>query len=650
MKYRLIYLLFPLFLVCCTAPENGEENDNGSEVEIPAGGLKITDISIPENIVGKPGDAVTFTAKGILEGDIILIDGADGSFGTPVAISDETEFSFTIPDGLQTGDYDIHLKRGEETVKLASVHIAIITGDEIPDLEGKNVKGIVRCGDEPLEGVVVSDGIEVTVTNKYGMYWLYSEKRQGDCVFISVPSGYKVPVEGVVPQFFKTLVGSESYPEQQDFELEEEPGQDNHRILVLGDMHLANRTNNDVEQFQDFIADISQVVAGTDVPVYGLTLGDMTWDTFWYANHFAFHEYLEQIEKVPGLPIYHTIGNHDHEFGYAGNYPAGDYATSMEYRKYLGPTYYSFNIGQIHYVVLDDIECMNDGTGEDTEYNVRLTSEQIAWLKQDLAHVDKSSTLVLATHSQIHSKTGGQVLKNYDDLMIAIDDFKDVHIFTGHTHLVYNWEVDGFYDNILEHNAGAICATWWWSGKHSGIHVCQDGAPGGYTIVDVNGSGLKWQYKGIGKDTDFQFRTYDGNEVHITEDDCRGQASAKQGFIDNYVDNPYDWSQKRSDNAVFINVWNWDPDWKVEVTENGRKLNVEKVSLRDPLHLVAYTGKSMAGTSKTDAFATSVNEHFFRVYASAPNTTLEIKVTDRFGNIYTETMERPKTFSIENYK
>lgn len=651
MKKPIYIILIALSaVVCaCSEPTGAQEPD-----DVPAatdGNWHISGVEIPENIVVKSGDEVKFHAEGITEGDILTIEGED-TFETGVNVLGKNLFSFTVPSELKTGIYDISLQRDGRSQMLATSYIAIITGDEIPDIEGKNVKGIVHCGGTPIEGVVVSDGKDVAATNAYGMYWIESEKKTDDYIFISIPSGYKCASNnGVVPLFFKHTDGSESYMERIDFELEEEKEQDRHRILVLGDMHLAGRPqNNDVEQFQSFIQDINGTVAGTSVPVYGLTLGDMTWDTFWYTNSFFFADYLAEINKVQNLTIFHTIGNHDHESGYSGNWPVGDYATASKYKAALGPTYYSFNIGKIHYVVLDDIECTNDGSGA-TTYNVRITPEQISWLKKDLSYVDKDRTLVLASHSHIHNKTGGQVLENYDDLMTVIDDFKDVHIFTGHTHLVYNWNVEGYYDNIMEHNAGAVCATWWWSGKHTpGIHICQDGAPGGYTILDVSGDELEWQYKPVGRDVNFQFRTYDGNEVLITRDDCRGSESAKDGFIDNYVDNPFDWSVRRNDNAVYINVWNWDPEWKVEVTENGRKLDVEKVSLRDPLHLVAYTGKSMAGTSKTDVFATSVNEHFFKAVAKEATSTLEITVTDRFGNEYKESMERPKEFSIENYK
>ena len=39
-----------------------------------------------------------------------------------------------------------------------------------------------------------------------------------------------------------------------------------------------------------------------------------------------------------------------------------------------------------------------------------------------------------------------------------------------------------------------------------------------------------------------------------------------------------------------------------------------------------------------------------RVQASTPTSTLEIRVTDRFGNVYTETMTRPKNFNASVYK
>ena len=54
--------------------------------------------------------------------------------------------------------------------------------------KGATVYGTVECNGTPLEGVVVSDGVEVVKTDKKGVYNIASEKRTG-YVFISIPSG-----------------------------------------------------------------------------------------------------------------------------------------------------------------------------------------------------------------------------------------------------------------------------------------------------------------------------------------------------------------------------------------------------------------------------------------------------------------------------
>ena len=100
---------------------------------------------------------------------------------------------------------------------------------------------------------------------------------------------------------------------------------------------------------------------------------------------------------------------------------------------------------------------------------------------------------------------------------------------------------------------------------------------------------------------------------------------------------------------MYVNVWNWDPSWKVEVSEGGNPLTVTQVTVKDPLHLVAYTAKRL-NKNATATFATESNRHMFKVTASSASSTLDIKVTDRFGNVYTESMTRPLNFSTDTYK
>ena len=103
---------------------------------------------------------------------------------------------------------------------------------------------------------------------------------------------------------------------------------------------------------------------------------------------------------------------------------------------------------------------------------------------------------------------------------------------------------------------------------------------------------------------------------------------------------------------MYINVFDYDPSWKIEVTENGKSLPYEVVKVKDPLHLAAYEAKryneNKTPTSSFNAY--TVNSHIFRVQASSATSTLEIKVTDRFGNSAAESMKRPKAFSLQAYR
>ena len=99
-------------------------------------------------------------------------------------------------------------------------------------------------------------------------------------------------------------------------------------------------------------------------------------------------------------------------------------------------------------------------------------------------------------------------------------------------------------------------------------------------------------------------------------------------------------------NDVLINVWGYDPEWTVEVTEGVTPLTVQRVSAKDPLHIISYEAKRLnVGAVPTSSFVTGNTAHMFRVRASSATSTLEIKVTDRFGRIYSETMTRPKDFT-----
>ena len=591
--------------------------------------------------------------KAPLSSDVIVL-GIDGQKQTcPIIETSVTRFTISIShlwDGfLRDGSYTVSIRRGTEEMQKGSMTVSIIVPDDgVEPSSGSSVYGKVACDGAGLADVVVSDGFEVVRTDENGVYQMHSKKKHG-YVFVSVPSGYEAYSDGVRPMLYKQLSQGATVVERVDFSLKKVSGQDKHTMLVFGDIHLANR-NDDKKQFGEFVSDVNHYLSThAGDKIYALTLGDMTWDLYWKENNYGFAEYLADANAIKGLQIFHTIGNHDHSM-----YFPGDFETVTEYKQLIAPTYYSFNIGKVHYIVLDDIECTNSVKGTDgaytRKYNCTLVSEQLEWLTKDLSFVPKSTPLVITMHAPLYTAAGTYSLTAAEYFEHAVKGYQ-VQLFTGHTHKVYNVS----RDKTFEHNAGAVCATWWWSAALTpGNHIGTDGAPGGYTITTVDGTSFKWVYKATGRDVSHQFRSYDRNQIEITPEKyvANGNAAHKAALAQ-YTSS---WSAQSQDNYVYLNVWNYDEDWKVEVTEGDTPLPVSHLnSERDPLHIIAYTAKRLDKNASLNEdgginFDTGVNRHMFRVKASSPTSTLEIKVTDRFGNVYTESMKRPKTFSTDSYK
>ena len=609
-------------------------------------------LDIPENVTVDAGTMeISFRIVAGMapeQTDKLVLEGKEGNTECGFnSVTDRYVYA-TLPPNFISGTYKVYVSRGDQKKYMGETVILIdhSSSDDIEIEDGQNLYGKVLCNGAPVENVVVSDGEEVVKTDAEGVYRITSAKTNG-YVFISTPSGYTVNSTGILPNFYRTLNTDAATRERVDFNLVEDPGQENHTILVFGDMHLADRSNDDRQQFSKFTSEInSYLIANGGRNTYAITLGDMTWDLYWYTNNYCFAEYLNDINVIKGLTVWHTIGNHDHDME-----AAGDFDTVEKYKNSIAPTYYSFNIGKVHYIVLDNILCTNDGTGSRT-YEASVTDEQIEWLKKDLSYVSTETPLVISMHAPLYTSYGVYNLGSSSrKIADAVSQYSEVHFLTGHTHKMYNTDRLST-SNIFEHNAGAVCATWWWSAAHTpGVHIGQDGAPGGYTIMDVDGTDFKWQYKGTGTPDTHQFRTYDRNQISITAEKYipDAYASNKTRF-NNYAE---DWAAVSNSNEVYINVWNYDPSWKIEVTENGQPLEWTKVRIKDPLHLIAYTAPAMSSSTKdvTPTFPTnSDNAHMFKVQASGPNTTLEIKITDRFRNTYTETMTRPKAFNAEQYK
>ena len=655
MKNVLKYLLLALIAVSQLFACGGSDDE-----KTPADNFDVQ-FTVPGSVDVTEGGECTFAVSGggkspLTTDTFILESDAGISYVCPIVNTSSDSFTVRLADGCETGYYKVFVKRDARKKSFGRIYINIVEDIDFKPDAGTTAYGIVSSAGVGVENVVVSDGAEVTVTNEKGIYQLKSAKKWG-YVFISVPSGYEVPSVGVLPQFHRALKNSADVVERADFKLEKVDGQDSYKIFMLGDMHLANRTG-DLGQFAQFTSDLTDYMTRhKGEKMYALTLGDMTWDLYWYSNSYYFPQYLNTVNsQIKNLQIFHTMGNHDNDFQ-----TRSDYDAAVKYVDQICPTYYSFNIGKVHYVVMDDIDCSSYDGSTSRNYVKSLSAEQLDWLAKDLSHVAKTTPVVVAMHAQVFYPTTSGFKIDHDQVntlrLFDILDGYTVRFVTGHTHKLFNVTpdapiVDGH--NFREYNSGSVCASWWWSGNLTpGIHIGTDGTPGGYGIWDVTGTDFQCLYKSTGWPEEYQFRSYDLNNVHFSMADVPLMpsdisASVKNAYMQ-YV-NAY---PQNNDNEVLINIWNWNSDWTLSVVDEKRKtLPYTEVWAYDPLHIAALSVKRFnnAKLTQTPSFITDKFTHFFKVKADDADTDLVITVKDEFGNEWTENMQRPKAFSTDAYR
>ena len=437
-------------------------------------------------------------------------------------------------------------------------------------VKGK-LKGRVSAGKKGIKGVVVSDGYSVVVTNDNGKYEL-DVHPDAATVFISTPAGYAFKNQDGISRHYRSLENSHT-KKSINFELTAlDKDDDEHQFIIWADPQVKNA--KDVEKMMtQSVPDVQKWVAaaGTGALLHGITVGDIVWDEL-----ELFADYNKAVGKM-GIPFFQCLGNHDMDYR-----KGGDETSDQTFKQFYGPTYYSFNRGKVHYVVMDDVRYL----GKEREYDGYITNNQLAWLKKDLAFVPKDQLIVLCVHIPVHN-----AVKNRAELYDILGD-RNVHIMSGHTHYHRN-VIKG---NIYEHNHGTVCGAWW-TGP-----ICEDGTPCGYGVYTVKGTDISWYYQSTGEKADHQL------SLSV---------------------NDFDAMQKQ----VQVNIWDHDPAWKTEYRIDGvSKGSLEQFEGFDP---VAY--KNMLGPElpKPRGFAEpKKTTHLFKAVVPSSAKEIEVIATDRFGKVY----------------
>lgn len=452
------------------------------------------------------------------------------------------------------------------------------------------VKGKITCKGKAIPSVQITDGKTIVESDKNGKFCLQTSS-ENEYVYYTLPSGYESPVINGIPVFYKK-VNPELKNQKINFELTKAlKSQTNHAFILWADPQLL-----ELEEFpmlEEVVKDVNKTIASfpAEVPVHAISAGDNVFDKLNF-----FDQYKEVISKIK-VPFFQVIGNHDMDYNNRSNELSAKSFTAA-----FGPTHFSFNVGNIHYIVLKNVFYY----GFSYRYIGYIDENQLQWLEQDLKSIKHGSTVVVSLHiptiygenekpGNFASEMSNSVL-NRQALYKILSPFK-THILTGHSHT--QWFTQAA-PNISEHVHAAASGAWWQG------EVCPDGSPKGYTVYEVKGDSISWYFKGVNQDKSDQFKLY------------------KTGTDTNFPD------------FFIANVYNYDPLSKVVWYEDGvLKGEMTRYWGKDPYAAELY----QPGKNKKHGWLSAGNTyHLFRAQPENPYAKITIEVTDRFGNKYRKTL------------
>lgn len=485
------------------------------------------------------------------------------------------------------------------SICIATLLLSIVQSSAQIDIRSIEFYGKVYENGKGIHGVPVTDGINVVLTDKEGNFELHSNTL-AEFIYITIPSGYDIPIKNNAPYFFHHIQNKSKKKQIINFELKKSDIDENkHTMIVCADPQVA--FDEELPILQTIIGDMKKLSSDDypNNPIFGIVCGDITAEI---KNEPKFFPIVKQMFNDSKIPFFYAVGNHDMDVSGRSNY-----RSKKTYEDHFGPSYYSFNRGKVHYVVLDDVFF----TGRPYGYIGYLEEIQLNWLEQDLALIPKGSTVIITLHIPTYSREArrgeygkeeiNKVLQNRKILYEMLEPF-NTHIMSGHEHYHENYIIE---EHIFEHVHAALCGIFWQAPYNS------DGTPLGYSVYEVNGDNIEWYYKVAGKNKNYQFNAYMPG------------------------------ADKDRPDVIIANVWNYDPSWKIYWYEdNVRMGEMTQYTGWDPI-IVDYVEKNRQNF-RYKYIGAGETEHLF--YAKRVDKTSEIVIeaVDRFKNSYKSKPEEIK--------
>jgi hypothetical protein len=244
-----------------------------------------------------------------------------------------------------------------------------------------NANGRRDPGEPGVAGARVSDQAETVVSGPEGA-WAIAASRGHGVVFVGAPSGYRAR-----PPFWRAQPAEGGGA--LDFALERQAPVSEFWFVHASDTHASPASVDRIRALRALVEERR--------PAFVLVTGDLVKDALRVGEVEAasyFDLYVGETARFP-VPVWSVPGNHDtfgierERSGVDGSHPL--YGKRM-YRQRLGPNYYSFDHGGVHFVALDTVDV------DDQWYYGHVDPAQLAWLESDLAAVAPGTPVVTFNH------------------------------------------------------------------------------------------------------------------------------------------------------------------------------------------------------------------------------------------------------------
>lgn len=546
-----------------------------------------------------------------------------------------------------------------------------IVEEDLAMEEAYNIKGRVIDKDgDPVRNVVVTDGILCVQTREDGSFYLNSNLEKVKYVYISTPNGYMPKVENGIPRFYKELSSftpSNGVYSVGDFVVTPMENPNEFTILVTADPQprassatLDNVAYRSLRACEAMYQELKETAAQIqDRQVIGICLGDLVHGNS--ATNLALMDTYATALGTLGYPTYNIIGNHDNDTS-----AADDDGGAWKFESLFGPRNYSFNMGGIHFVMLDNL-IMKIGASSNKldDYDQGLTDDIWEWLQADMSYIPTSTMIMVCAHSPLFKQESGSERTNtayhggttsnkdngaygYGDLF---DKYNQVHAWAGHTHSTFNF----IYSNTHRHRNIQVHTLARSTGELWTNEYLANGTPQGFTVVDVANGKVSWHFHptkylrsnfhGTKGEPAYTWRDWDYvSNVAIMRDTGLPLDESYQMHV--YPVGSY------GDDCVYANIFLWDEKWGLPT------LSIEGGSTRTMTHVQAYDNGTaieschdLAYTELTSFYSTTYKSPLGSSYnalysglhtlfrAQGPeHGTGTVTVTDRFGNEYSRTI------------